>query len=88
MWMDDMVPSSLFAALTICRKRRRERVDRLKGGESLDYMFDVSNRFDPDAVALRTCDSVDSFWWDTCLATLHETFTFFTRNVPRWYPSR
>jgi hypothetical protein len=39
----------------------RERVDRLKPGESLAYMFDVSNRFDPDAVALRTCDTAGQF---------------------------
>ena len=39
----------------------RARVDQLKPGESLDYMFDVSNRFDPDAVALRTCDSAGQF---------------------------
>ena len=39
----------------------RERVDHLKPGERLDYMFDVSNRFDPDAVSLRTCDSAGQF---------------------------
>jgi hypothetical protein len=39
----------------------RERVDRLKGDERLDYMFDVSNDFDPNAVALRTCDASGQF---------------------------
>lgn len=39
----------------------RGRVDRLEPGESLEYMFDVSNRFDPEAVALRTCDSAGQF---------------------------
>ena len=39
----------------------RERVDRLQPDEQLEYMFDVSNRFDPDAVALRTCDSAGQF---------------------------
>ncbi len=39
----------------------RERIDRLNPGERLDYMFDVSNRYDPDAVALRTCDASGQF---------------------------
>ena len=39
----------------------RERVDLLKPGEGLDYMFDVSNPYDPDAVALRTRDASGQF---------------------------
>lgn len=40
----------------------RERVDLLKPGEPLGYMFDVSNPHDPDAVALRTCDASGQFF--------------------------
>jgi len=39
----------------------RERVDRLKPDEPLEYMFDVSNRFDADAIALRTSDGAGQF---------------------------
>ena len=39
----------------------RERVDRLVADERLDYMLDVSNEYDRDAVALRTCDASGQF---------------------------
>lgn len=39
----------------------RERVDRLQNGEPLGFMFDVSNPYDRQAVAVRTCDTAGQF---------------------------
>jgi hypothetical protein len=39
----------------------QERIARLNEGESLGLLLDVCNRYDPNAVAVRTCDRTDRF---------------------------
>jgi hypothetical protein len=39
----------------------RERIARLQSGELLGLMVDISNPYDRDAVAVRTCDVEDRF---------------------------
>lgn len=38
-----------------------DRIHRLAPEEPLGLMLDISNRYDPDAVAVRTCDEQDRF---------------------------
>lgn len=38
-----------------------ERINQLQSGDSLGLMLDVQNRQDPQAVAVRTCDTRDRF---------------------------
>lgn len=38
-----------------------DRINKLQHGESLGMMFDDFNRHDPNAVAVRTCDTKDRF---------------------------
>ncbi|MBK9119795.1 MAG: DNA-binding protein [Phycisphaerales bacterium] len=39
----------------------RERIAKLRPDEQLGLMIDISNPFDPHAVAVRTCDTVDRY---------------------------